>query len=311
MAKIINEDFQKKWEERSTVRNSPRLIIDPSEGGYFYPIERQPLCLHPKIEALGEKAINYLLLQSLYKYTNDIELIETKIVNPVALNITLNSYEVKFNEHYRLGALTLLTDESYHAYVAIDAMMQIQKETGINPLPLPETIEIEKAIKMIKNKLNKKYYSSFDLVAVSIAESTLTHEIISMIAEEETNPFFQNMLENHLLDESRHCGYFYEVLSYFWRNLDKDHKEKIGEVLAEFIELYLGIDIEIEFSSRVLKELGLTDSEISQIMHDTYSGFKVTINHPLLKNIMKQLTRCGVLDNFTLSEFKKRNWISE
>ena len=46
-----------------------------------------------------------------------------------------------------------MVDESYHAYVAYDAMLQVEQYTGISPLPLPTIIEIEQAI------LNAKEHS--------------------------------------------------------------------------------------------------------------------------------------------------------
>ena len=73
--------IQEKWESRATVRSRPRNVFDSSNSGYFYPMSRQPIAIHPLLQKMGDEAIQFLLIQSLYKYSNDISKIETKIVN--------------------------------------------------------------------------------------------------------------------------------------------------------------------------------------------------------------------------------------
>jgi len=303
------ETLQAKWEQRATVRSHPRIEFNPNISGYLFPISHQPLCLHPLVAELGDEAMQFLLIQSLYKYSNDIALIETKIVCQSALNITADRLSVIFPAEYKLNAFTVMTDEAYHAYVAFDAMQQIQKFTRVEPVTLPKTIEIEVAIKKIKSKLAEKYHREFELIAVCLAENTLTKEIVTMTDQDETHPFFQQIIKEHLTDESRHCGYFQLVLTYLWQHLDSEAKAAIGLILADFIEAYLGVEVQIEFMHRVLIAMGLGLEAAREALADIYDGFKLTKNHPMIKNIIFQLQRTQVLDATVIPGFQAKGWL--
>ena len=306
----ILKNYQDKWEKRSTIRTRPRVIFNSEETGFFYPVSHQPLCAHPKIQLLSEEDFQFLLTQSLYKYCNDIAVIETKIVNKSAFDVINDRLPVVFNADIKMGAFTIMLDEVYHAYVAFDALNQIQIHTHIEPLPLPKIIEIEKAINMIKSRIDKKYHKSFELVAVCIAENTLTQDTVTMVDKEETHPFFQQIIKDHLTDESRHCGYFIQVLAYFWKHLSEEYKLNIGEQLADFIESYLGVDIEIDFNKKILASLNFSDEEIARIISETYVSFKISSQHHLLKNIITQLNKTELLQDINvINNFKKKNWI--
>lgn len=81
----MTNQLQEKWERRATVRSRPRITYDKTATGYYYPISRAPLAIHPSVISKGEKAREFLLIQSLYKYSNDIASIETRVVNEVIL----------------------------------------------------------------------------------------------------------------------------------------------------------------------------------------------------------------------------------
>ena len=306
---LHNKSVQEKWELRSTVRSRPRIVFDKEASGYFYPVSRQPLVVHPQILEKDEKAIEYLLIQSLYKYSNDIATIETRVVNHAILNAVTNQLPIPFTQEQKLDLYTIMVDESYHAYVAYDAMLQIEEHTGVKALALPETIEIEFAIAEIKRNLQEKYHAVFELVCVCLAENTLTKEIISMTDKAETHPFFQRIIKDHLTDESRHSGVFYKLLKYIWSNLSEEYKEAIGKILPDFIELYLDIKVQIKFDKQVLIKLGFSDIQSQQILDETYGGFKLNKQHPMLKNILMLLDKTEILDNFTLPQFKAKDWV--
>lgn len=305
----MNVNIQNKWESRAIVRSRPRLTFDKNDTGYFYPISKQPLCYHPLVEVLGEDAKIYILAQSLYKYSNDIAAIETRVVNDTVLDLLNNNQSVKFDAAKKIGAYTVMVDEAYHAYVAYDAMLQISEYTGIDSLSLPNKIEIEFAIEAVKNELDSQLHKDFELIAVCIAENTLTKEIVMMLDQNETHPFFQKMIKEHLADESRHSGYFLEVLEYFWTNLNSQSRESLKNVLVKFIELYLGLRVQKDFDQQILRHLGVSDKNISLIISDIYDGMVLNAQHPMLKNIIFLLTRAKVMDDSLKKQFENKGWM--
>jgi hypothetical protein len=285
---------QLAWENRATVRTKPKLIFDPSQKGYFFPRSHQPLSVHPFVEELGEDAIAYLLTQSFYKYVNDIAIIETRVVNQTILNVIHNTLDIEFTYEQKINLHTVMIDEAYHAYVVYDAMQQIQHQTGVKSLSLPSTIEIEYAINTIKHKLEPSYHSMFELIAVCLAENTLTKEIITMVDAEETHPFFQELISDHLADESRHAGIFFHVLHFIWARLSDAYRYNIGGVLPEFLNLYLSNKVQIAFDRNVLLHLGITSIKVDEAITDVYGDFQLTAHHPKLKNILTILQKAGV-----------------
>lgn len=305
----MNVEIQNKWENRAIVRSRPRLVFDKNGEGYFYPISKQPLCYHPLIEDLGEEARIFILAQSMYKYSNDIATIETRIVNNTVLKLLNNQHSVKFDDSQKIGAYTVMIDEAYHAYVAYDAMLQITEYTGIHPLVLPQKIEIEFAIEAVKKDLDPSLHKDFELIAVCIAENTLTKEIVMMIDQNETHPFFQKMIKEHLADESRHSGYFFEILEYFWANLATEYREALRNIIVKFIELYLGINVQKNFDQQILRHLGISEQNITTVINDIYDGMNLNGQHPMLKNIIFLLTRAKVMDAALRVQFETKGWV--
>ena len=302
--------LQEKWESRATVRSRPHILFDKTSSGYFYPISRQPIAIHPKMFDKGDEAMQYLLIQSLYKYSNDISSIETRIVNNAILKVISGQTNLPFTAEQKLNLYTIMVDEAYHAYVAYDSMLQIEQETGVAPLPLPQSIEIERAIATVKQKLAKQYHDIFELICVCLAENTLTKEIVTMTDKEETHPFFQKMIKDHLADETRHSGVFFHVLEFIWLNIDEEAKKNIAAVLVEFLDLYLDVKVQKEFDKQVLLHLNFSETEVDSILNDTYAGFSLSSSHPMLGNILNLLEKSAVLDEFTLPYFKTRAWVA-
>lgn len=307
---LVMNTLQEKWEKRATVRSRPRLVFDNTETqGYFYPISHQPLAVHPAVRQKTDDKLQFLLTQSLYKYSNDIASIETRVVNQTILMALSDRLPILLNNEQKLALYTIMVDEAYHAYVAFDAMLQIEEKTGVIPLVLPETIEIEYAIEWAHQHLPQESHNVFDVIAVCLAENTLTKDIVMMTNKEETHPFFQKMIKDHLSDESRHSGVFFKLLTYIWQKLSTVHKKAIAEILPEFLERYLGLEVQKQFDLKILHTIGFSEQESVKIFDETYHGFSIGKQHPMLKNILFILERSGMIDEIISPALKAKDWL--
>ena len=83
------ETTLKKWDRAAIVRSRPRRLLNEqdSQSTLFFPLERLPLCLHPRVAALGEQALRYIQVQTLYHYLNGIANIELDIINDSSYNL--------------------------------------------------------------------------------------------------------------------------------------------------------------------------------------------------------------------------------
>ncbi len=77
---------------------------------------------------------DYALVQSLYKFINDVVIFETEIVDRTARSIAKDHFTIRFPFACRYDAMTVVVDEDYHALVAMDFMQQTIALTGIEPI---------------------------------------------------------------------------------------------------------------------------------------------------------------------------------
>ncbi len=301
---------QDHWENRATVRHKSRIMFDKTQSGYIYPRSIQALSIHLKIACLDKDSLHYLLTQSFYHYNHNIASIETIIINQIVLMAVTDKIKgLIFNQEHKLSLYTVMIDESYHAYVAYDAILQIQNNTQITPLPLPKITEIEHAIKLTKKKLANKYHDIFNLIAICIAENTINKEMIFLLNQTDTHPFFRQILRDHLADESRHSDIFCNLLRYIWGTITEEYRLNIAVVLPDFIINYLSQTVQLKFEQSVLLSMGFKLKEAQGILDDTYGLFEISSAHPKLNNILRVLEKANVIDEFVKPIFKKEGWL--
>ena len=300
-----NHSRQDAWEKKSSIRTRPRRFISEEdimgkENKYLFPLSRQPICVHPIIIGLGEKAKKYILIQSLYKFMMDIAILETEVVNAGALLVANNKLHFDFPYNLRHDAQSVIIDETYHAYVATDFMRQVELMTDVKPLSIPEKASILQAIESVKERIPHDYFNIFFLVAVCIGEHVLTKDLISVGKDETICKAFFEVMSDHVLDEGRHANIFSDIMSWVWEKMTDSERDVIGQSIPEFMKLYLKNEDARSFNYEILKGLKLSESTIDQIIEDTYVSAcspKLDSNNPVLKNLLIMLKRCRVLEH--------------
>lgn len=284
----VESPYQSKivqWEKHSSVRSRPRrILVDEEDPGFFFPPVRQPILVHPLLASIEPSKKAFILTQSLYKYMNDIANIEKDIINNVALKINKNLYFFKFEPSLQLDALSVIIDESYHAYVALDFMQQVEAFSQMPSLSLPSKTELSLSIKKIEENLPSEMVENFELIAVCIAEHALTNELIATAKAKDVCKTFYYVMHDHVLDENRHAKLFEHVLKKFWEKLPQDHRIVIGPQLPCLINNYLAPHIQKDFDECILKAIGISTHDIQTILDDTHSEWKDT--HINQKNII-------------------------
>lgn len=297
-----NQHAQKTWEKSATVRARPRRELLDNVGSFF-PKSRQPLCLHPLINRLGEDAIRFIQIQSAYKFMWDIAQIETKVVNEVAEKIANDGFKITFSETVKFNALTVLVDESYHAYVARDFICQLENLTNISPVKAVfSPTGLYMALKESCSGLSTEDANLFKLVAISIAENSITNDLISLNrdSDEDINNVFYQVNQDHMVDEARHSKIFRDVLTFSWDSFSESEKLRIGKEIPNFLKEYLDPKYQKDLNLGILTELKLSEKEKSQVIHDThvdYSKESFKAINPIVKNVTDFLARCKVLQH--------------
>ena len=287
--------YQLKWESRSSLRTRPRKTIDFSLSGYFFPIDKQVLFLIPEIACLSEEKKKEILVLSFCKYLKDIVQLESNWIYAACQSIIYKNLPVAFSDQHKLHACTVVMDEYYHIYIAYDLLMQLRESFPNLPELDNNFSDSYHAMVTIKGVLDEKYHDIFEIIAVCIFETTLIKELVSYFDGETIHPSIKYYINDHMNDESRHFGFFYELFCYIWERLTEDYQQAIGSKLGEFVTLYLNINGEKKYNEAVLTWV-LKDKEQAKIKIDKlYKGFEISPDIPIVRNVLNVLTNAGIL----------------
>jgi hypothetical protein len=309
------QSFYPKWDKFASIRDRPRRLLSDCKdrGGYFYPVERQPLAIHPLVVAKGDDVVRQLLIHSAYKFMLDIAYVEVELINNTALKVYNGSIGYAFPENVRNDMLAIIVDEAYHAYVALDWVKQIREETRVEPFYETKEVELGYYMKKYLKKLSASDQHVFELIAICIGENTLTKELFSMTKQPNLNPFFHQIMADHMIDEGRHSSLFRLILRKTWSEISEEQRLSIGEILPDFILDYTSDELHNNFNIGLLKHLGFSSNEIEGVINDTrslYSGAASIKRNPVIKNIVDMLNLLGVFEHQeTRRKFEERNLV--
>ncbi len=267
------EGIVSAWYDKATVRYTPRIVIpDYASDALVYPTALSIICEHPLVAARGKHAKSFILTQSAYQYLYGVGLLETKFVIRCGLDL-VNGCILPIDDVARLQALSVIIDESYHAYVALDYIMQMKDKSGIEPLSVPQTNRRLDATARAYAALSPELRMDFQLLAVMVGENVLTNEIATMGREKELTQSYITLMTDHVADEGRHSVYFNGLMKQRWAQLDQATQARFGAMLPGFIDDFLSIDPERPLERQMLEGCGFGDDDIRRIIDDTQTTF--------------------------------------
>ncbi|WP_277760060.1 diiron oxygenase [Pseudomonas sp. A34-9] len=290
------QSFADAWENRATIRTRPRRVLEDDER-LIYPLSRQPLVLSETFLRECPQQRDFALVQTLYKFINDVVIFETEIVDKTARSIAKNRFAVAFPFACRYDAMTVVVDEDYHALVAMDFMQQTVAMTGIDPIQLPDEIELSRAIPAAVALAPEHLRSAVELICVAIAENTVTGDVAAFARDDTVKPSIKGLMADHLLDEGRHSSFWARMVRIYWYTASAADRETIAQILPVFIGHYLTNDIQKSFDLRLIDALPVSETT-RRSLRDEMAGLAFPINrhHPLVGNIVKFFHNSSLLD---------------
>ncbi|QUE88506.1 diiron oxygenase [Pseudomonas sp. SCA2728.1_7] len=290
------QSFADAWENRATIRTRPRRVLEDDER-LIYPLSRQPLVLSETFLRECPQQRDFALVQTLYKFINDVVIFETEIVDKTARSIAKNRFAVAFPFACRYDAMTVVVDEDYHALVAMDFMQQTVAMTGIEPIQLPDEIELSRAIPAAVALAPEHLRSAMELICVAIAENTVTGDVAAFARDDTVKPSIKGLMADHLLDEGRHSSFWARMVRIYWHTASAADRETIAQILPVFIGHYLTNDIQKSFDLRLIDALPVSEAT-RRSLRDEMAGLAFPINrhHPLVGNIVKFFHNSSLLD---------------
>ncbi len=289
--------FIDAWEGRATIRTRPRRMVE-NDDKLIYPLSRQPLVLSDTFTRECAHLRDYALVQSLYKFINDVVIFETEIVDRTARSIAKDHFTIRFPFACRYDAMTVVVDEDYHALVAMDFMQQTIALTGIEPIPLPDEIELSRAIPAALALSPEHLRSAVELICVAIAENTVTNDVAAFAKDESVKQSVKGLMADHLLDEGRHSGFWARLVRIYWHTAPQQDRESIARIMPVFIAQYLTNDIQNGFDFTLIDHLQVPDTIKHALRDETRAvSFPVNRHHPLVANIVRFFKNSSMLDD--------------
>ncbi|MBV4461014.1 diiron oxygenase [Pseudomonas sp. COR58] len=290
------QSFADAWESRATIRTRPRRVVENDER-LIYPLSRQPLVLSETFLRECPEQRDFALVQTLYKFINDVVIFETEIVDKTARSIAKNRFAVAFPFACRYDAMTVVVDEDYHALVAMDFMQQTVAMTGIEPIGLPDEIELSRAIPAAVALAPEHLRDAVELICVAIAENTVTGDVAAFARDDTVKPSIKGLMADHLLDEGRHSSFWARMVRIYWHTASEADRECIAQILPVFIGHYLTNDIQKAFDLRLIDALPVS-AAARRSLKDEMAGLAFPINrhHPLVGNIVRFFHNSSLLD---------------
>ncbi|WP_248745509.1 diiron oxygenase [Pseudomonas sp. MWU12-2037] len=289
--------FADAWESRASIRTRPRRLLEDDDR-LIYPLSRQPLVSSESFLTLCPEQRDFVLLQSLYKFINDVVIFETDIVDRTARSIAKGRFPIRFPFACRYDAMTVVVDEDYHALVAMDFMQQTVAMTGIEPLELPEEIELSRAIPAAMGMAPEHLQAAMELICVAISENTVTNDVAAFAKDDTIKPSIKGLMADHLLDEGRHAGFWTRLVRIYWQTANEDDRDLIAQILPVFIVHYLTNDIQKAFDFRVIEHLPVSEAIRQELRREALGlAYPINRHHPLVINIVRFLRNSSLLDS--------------
>ena len=282
------------WYTYSTV-HKPLPDFTCEAGLVLFPPELVPGIGHRLVDKLGNDAARRLMMRKLESYNAFTEKLEYKAVMAAAIKLAQNPQAFGLSEQAGREARLIVTDESHHAYVAIELIKQIP---GFSELPLltPSQPPFLRGLEELERSLPTEFADDLLIAFVSISETLITSILRGIPRDLRVVSAVRNTVRDHCIDEARHHSYFVYVVHQHWASITQDRREILGPLYARLIRLFL--DPDLNLCRAWLLEAGLDPNDARIVLRDYYSPERIAASlradsFPTLK----LMQRVGVLDH--------------
>ena len=160
------------WYAYSTV-HKPLPDFTCETGLVLFPPELVPGIGHPLVEKLGNHAAQRVTMRKLESYNAFTESLEYQAVMGAAIKIAQNPGAFGLSEQAGREARLIVTDESHHAYVAVELMKRIPGSSELPPLTTSQPPFL-KGLEELKRSLPTEFADDLLIAFVSISETLIT-----------------------------------------------------------------------------------------------------------------------------------------
>lgn len=276
------------WEQKSTVRTQQRSRLDKnsiSKIEFKFPIK--PYLDYAEIKALTHNQLHPFYMQSLCDMLSGVAHIETDLVADQCTKLANRDLGFELSNSIKQVAITIATDEFYHAYVAREMLDDIEMLTGYIPsekkkakvrsvpsepsMNKPELLPRQSPIEYFTLSLPASLHGIASTVWLCILENIVAEDFFVLAKNfQDDNPFSIYNRE-HLHDEGRHRVFFQKLLEYLWSVITENDRVILGQAIVGYINQFhsrKSLEKQTQLNINLLSKLNLPDSAIQFIAYD-------------------------------------------
>jgi hypothetical protein len=261
-----------KWDQVASVRTQPRRILLEEDylNKVFWVPELAPISQHPLIIKKGLSS--KILVHYLYLHLDFTIKLEQEAVNSVVNQIAQNKTGIAIPEEMRFDAYKIYCDEAYHALFYADFKRQVEAITGISNASPNHPIFLQR-LREIQYCFTKPLSQLIEIFFVIVSETLISASLKKIPNDKRVVSTVRQLVRDHALDEAYHCTYFSNLLQVVWPQLQHKHQELIGQLLPQFIRIFLDPDYHaLKF---VLSQFDFNPQEIQIIVAESYPQTEV------------------------------------
>ena len=233
--------YLEQWEKRATVRHLPRTRLSAEASRHeLFPAALQPILKHAEVVARGPEARHRLLARATGTFMLHVAILEVDVITDLCIRLVTKGADAPVPESALQVALTVSTDEAYHAYVAREFLGDLEKHTGVVPGPAGDSdMPLIGGLAAVRRRAPPELARAADTMVLCFAENFVTEELFGLSKEADPEGPFHIIMREHMMDEGRHQIYFQKLFRHVWDGLDEARRTALGRLVPHYLDSLL------------------------------------------------------------------------
>jgi hypothetical protein len=262
--------YLEQWEQRATVRqhmSRTRLSAEAARCELF-PAALQPILSHVDVIARGPDVRHRILTRAAATFMLHVAILEVDVITDLCIKFVNADTGLPMPEAAKQVALTVATDEAYHAFVAREFLGDLERHTGIVPTR-GAPLSIGAALAEVRRHAPPDLKQAADTMILCFAENFVTEELFGLSREAVPQGPFHTIMREHMMDEGRHQVFFQRLLRQIWTRLGEEQRSALGRLVPVYLDSFLTADTYEASQRDLLEDAGFDPGAATRIAHES------------------------------------------
>lgn len=291
-ATIVLKKLANSWSKRAQVRHKNSNVnlefIDEAED---FLVDLLPFKNHPDFHQLSEEMKKKVLSCGWIIYNQKTVTIETKLVNPVCVNILSEMVPGVSDSVCKQIVSETMVDESYHVLLVMNAIGITNQRRSISLRDL--NFNLIKNMKFLQSQYPYQWQKILIQLATAIVSEIFISDYLKLLSDnEKIQPINRLTAKIHRDDELAHSNIFKNLTKCIYASLSKSEKEFFAEILAKPVRWFA--DCELDVWQTVFDQIGFKNA--SKMIRDCKHVDLKCLNNIDYSGLISLAEEIGIID---------------